>query len=45
MASFRENSMKVENEKCEREMDEALREQKYFQKVLDDPLVERNSKV
>ena len=28
--SFRDNSMKVENEKYDREMDEVLREQKYF---------------
>ena len=43
--SFRDNSMKAEDEKYEREMNEVLREQEYYQNVLDDLLVERNSKV
>ena len=43
--SFRDNSKKAEDEKYEREMDEVLREQEYYQKVLEDLLVEKNSKV
>ncbi len=43
--SFRDNSKKAEDEKFEREMDEVLREQEYYQNVLYDLLVEKNYKI
>ena len=43
--SFRDNSKKAEDEKYEREMDEVLREQEYYQNVLDDLLVGKDLKI
>jgi hypothetical protein len=43
--SFRDNSMKAEDEKFEREMNEVLREQEYYQNVLDDLLVGKDLKI